>query len=392
MSDKIAIQSFGRTIKIQRLIGKIKGNSKGPTIIAIGGIHGNEKAGVQALLNVFDSLKNNKISINGNFYGIAGNLEALQQNKRFIEVDLNRIWTSNNFNNTIKEKDLTHEYLQQIEIYNLIKSILKEEKGPFYFLDLHTTSANTAPFITISDSLNNRKFSTNFNIPIILGIEEYLDEPLLSYVNKFGHVALGFEGGQHTDIGSVAATESFLYLALEATNCIKKSQLKNFKRHQYRLQAFKKGKDFFEIKYRHEIINKANFIMLPGFKNFDTVYTNQLLAYHNGKSVKSHLTGEIFLPLYQAKGTDGFFLIQEISNTWIILSKFLRKLNLHAFLRLLPGIKKHKFQSNTLIVNPKIASFFTTDFFHLFGYRKKILEQNKWLFTKRDKKVRALQH
>lgn len=390
MSREVAIQSFGKTIKIQRLLGKIKGKQKGPTIIAIGGIHGNEKAGVQALLNVFDSLKNSTISLNGNFYGIAGNLEALQQNKRFIDVDLNRIWTSNIIDNTINLGNLSHEYLEQSKIYELIKSILEEEKGPFYFLDLHTTSAQTSPFITISDSLNNRKFSSNFNVPIILGIEEYLDEPLLSYINKFGHVALGFEGGQHTDVNSISATESFLYLALEATKCVKKSQLKNFKKHQYRLQSLNKRNDFFEIKYRYEIVNNTDFNMLPGFENFDDVYTNQLLAYHNGRSIKSHLTGEIFLPLYQKKGTDGFFLIQQISKTWIVLSKFLRKLNLDAFLRLLPGIKKHKFQSNTLIVNPNIASLFTTDFFHLFGYRKKVLEQDKWLFTKRDKRIKSI--
>ena len=33
--------------------------------------------------------------------------------------------------------------------------------------------------------------------PIVLGIEEYLQGPLLSYINTLGYVSLGFESGQH---------------------------------------------------------------------------------------------------------------------------------------------------------------------------------------------------
>ncbi|NVJ88234.1 MAG: hypothetical protein HWD82_02175 [Flavobacteriaceae bacterium] len=129
---------------------------------------------------------------------------------------------------------------------------------------------------------------------------------------------------------------------------------------------------------RYQTINNVirnirgdNFKMIPGFMNFDDIYSNQHLAYHDGLYVKAPFAGQMFLPLYQAKGTDGYFLVQKISEKWLALSKFLRKLNLHFILRALPGIKKHKTLQNTLIVNPKIAAFFTTDFFHLFGYRKK---------------------
>ena len=35
------------------------------------------------------------------------------------------------------------------------------------------------------------------------GIEEYLNGPLLSYINELGYVAFGFEGGQHDDISAI---------------------------------------------------------------------------------------------------------------------------------------------------------------------------------------------
>ena len=96
-----------------------------------------------------------------------------------------------------KELLSTKEFEEREEVYQVIKGIIASNKGPFYFIDLHTTSSETKPFITISDSLNNRKFSKAFSIPTVLGIEEFLDGPLLTYINEFGHIALGFEAGAH---------------------------------------------------------------------------------------------------------------------------------------------------------------------------------------------------
>ena len=197
MVNQVEVESFNEKILVQRILGRVEGVKKSPTVIAIGGIHGNERAGINALLNVFKTLEDENINLKGNFYGIAGNINAISENIRFKNVDLNRIWTKKEILKLYLENDLEIESKEQHEIYIVIKDILKKEKGPFYFLDLHTTSSETQPFITISDSLNNRKYSSNFSIPTILGIEEYLDGPLLTYINEFGHIALGFEAGQH---------------------------------------------------------------------------------------------------------------------------------------------------------------------------------------------------
>jgi hypothetical protein len=73
---------------------------------------------------------------------------------------------------------------QQLFIQETINLILEEESGPFYFFDLHTTSSDTIPFITVNDSLLNREFTSMYPLPSILGIEEYLEGPLLSYINE----------------------------------------------------------------------------------------------------------------------------------------------------------------------------------------------------------------
>ena len=388
--SKIKIESFNKKISLERVLCDIKGVNTSPTIIVLAGIHGNETAGVHAVKNLLSKVESQAIAFNGNLHVLSGNLNALEKNCRYEEEDLNRLWTEehiayinssqNGFNADVKE---------QIAIYESIKTIINNNEGPFYFLDLHTTSSITEPFITISDSLNNRKFSSNFSIPIVLGIEEYLDGPLLTYINEFGHVALGFEGGQHDDIQSVINCEAFLWMSLVISGCLDKDKVENYDKYEQTLVSSKHKNDFYEIDYRYLISEEEDFKMNRGFVNFDDISKNQLLATSNSKEIRANMRGEIFMPLYQKQGKDGFFIITKITSFWLKLSTLVRRLKLHHLLRLLPGIYKERSNSFTLIVNPKTAKFMATEIFHLFGYRKQIVKDNKLHFIKRDRKVTA---
>ena len=70
------------------------------------------------------------------------------------------------------------------------------------------------PFMTVNDSILNRKFTEQFTVSIILGIEEYLDGPLLSLINERGFVAFGYEGGAHNNIRSLENHVAFIYLSM----------------------------------------------------------------------------------------------------------------------------------------------------------------------------------
>ena len=159
-------------VETKRIIGHIKGELPGPTLIFFGGIHGNEQSGVTALERVFKELGMAPFSFKGSAYGIRGNIPALLIGKRFIEKDLNRIWTHSRIENINKKtgEQLSVEDKELVAIYELISGILDNEKGPFYFIDFHTTSSKTLPFITINDALINRRFAKLFPVPIILGI------------------------------------------------------------------------------------------------------------------------------------------------------------------------------------------------------------------------------
>ena len=190
---KVYSKALNEFTEIDRLIGQYRGESPGPTLIFTAGIHGNEPAGIFALQEVFEKLQSSNFPFKGDMFAIGGNLNALAKGVRFKKVDLNRIWNEDSVSelrsgiNHSSEK----ESIEQKEIYYIVKKILDKATGPVYFFDLHTTSSETVPFVTVNDSLLNRKFTQQYPVPMILGIEEFLDGPLLSYINELGYVAFG---------------------------------------------------------------------------------------------------------------------------------------------------------------------------------------------------------
>jgi len=370
-----------------RLIGKISGQENGPTFVFFGGIHGNEPAGILALEKVFKDLQSQALPIKGNIYGIRGNLRGLFAGKRFLDHDLNRLWTNAKIP-IIKSKttsELSIEEQELLEIYSLISEILRAHEKPFYFVDIHTTSSKTVPFITINDALINRKFSKCFPLPVVLGIEEYLEGPLLSYVNERGYVSLGIESGQHDDIEAVDNAISFVWIALVSAEMIEVSELPQLKVHFHKLKNATYGnRSFYEIRSRRELLPGDQFKMEEGFQSFEKVPGGILLAEHNGEEILAPRDSIIFMPLYQEQGKEGFFFIRKIPNWALRVSEFLRRFNWDNFFIAFPGVSRTVNRKN-LKVNPRVAKFFMRPIFHLFGYRRSILDGTKVVMSNRER-------
>ncbi|MGB5263125.1 MAG: succinylglutamate desuccinylase/aspartoacylase family protein [Lutimonas sp.] len=376
------------SIHRERIIGKVLNNSEDPTFIFFAGIHGNEKAGVYAAKRVLKKLEKLRGTFKGNVYFIYGNKKALDLEVRYLQVDLNRIWSLERIKK-VKERidENNSEEIEQFEIYSVVKEIIAKHQGTKYFIDLHTTSSPTPPFITISDSLNNRKFSSFFSVPVILGLEEYLNGPLLTFMNEYGHISLGFEAGEHFSEVSIDNCEAFIWLALFYGKCLKKKEIINFDIFHQKLNRSFQNKNFYQIDFRYSIRKNENFTMVKGFRNFDQIDRGKLLAYSDGKEIRAQSNGLLFMPLYQKLGEDGYFIIHKISKKWLKLSAALRKFKFHHLLRILPGIQRHPDNPFTLIVNPTVAKFMAKEIFHLFGYRQRVLTGKNYHFIKRDRKI-----
>lgn len=193
----------------------------------------------------------------------------------------------------------------------------------------------------------------------------------MSYINELGYVSFGFEAGQHDSIEAIQNQKAFIYHCLKISGAITNQDWNSLRKSTQFVDQKRNNSGFFEITFRYEINNDEEFKMNPGFVNFDKIKKGQELAISNGKVVKSNSHEIIFMPLYQAKGKDGYFLIQRIPRIYLVLSLWLRKLKIDSLFPLLPGIRWMDESKKTMKVDLKIARFIAKPLFHLFGYRSK---------------------
>ena len=375
-------------VNISRIIGKLQGKEPGPTLIFFGGIHGNEPSGVKALEHVFREVRKKGIETKGMVYGIRGNIPALLQEKRFLHSDLNRMWTRKGIDQIKKKNngDRLDEERELAEIYRLLKDILENQPPPFYFIDYHTTSSETLPFITINDAMINRKFAKRFPVPVILGIEEYLEGPLLSYINEKGYVTIGFESGQHftreAEINSIA----FTWLTMMQTGTlIPHPEVEKAALCEQLRQSARGNRNFYEVIHRHKITSEDKFEMIVGAQSFERITKGTKFAKHNGDVIEAEKDAILFMPLYQDQGEEGYFLIRKIPRWALRFSAFLRHIQFDNFLTMLPGIHRVSEESEILMVDLKIARFFSKPFFHLLGYRERVVDKTHMALYNRER-------
>lgn len=392
--NKTPSSTIDKSIPTKRFIGHIKGAHEGPTLIFIAGIHGNEPSGVYALRKVLHGLEGEKNKFRGNLYAINGNLPALKKGIRYLKHDLNRLWTADTIAQIRNDKidDRAQESAQLTEIYQSIEKIIATEKGPFYFFDLHTTSSKTIPFITLNDSLLNRKYTSHYPVPLILGIEEFLEGALLSYINEKGYVAFGFEGGQHDDPSSIHNHIAFIMLSLVFSGCMDEASIDFRKYYHHLSHKVANSRQFYEIVTRYEIKPFEEFDMFDGFTNFQRIKKGDRLATSNGRPIFSEGNGLIFMPLYQGKGNDGYFIIQKTPILFLKISTVLRKIRFDKILPLLPGVRWSSTEQDELIVNLKVARFFTRKFLHLLGYRNKRIDKTHLKVKNREAASKASEY
>lgn len=379
-------KALKRFITVNRLVGHLAGKKPGPTVIFLGGVHGNEPAGILALNRVMAELEGKEEFISGNVFAVSGNISALEKGERFSRQDLNRMWTREKVRRlkTIEEQGLEDEEAEQYEINKFLRALMKENTGPYYYFDIHTTSSNTIPFITVNDSLLNRRFTTRYPVPKIMGIEEYLDGPILSYINEVGYIAFGFEAGQHDDPAAVDNAVSFAYLSMCYTGTLGVDDFDIASHHDHLAGTSSDLGDVYEIFYRHEVVQGENFKMLPGFTNFQKIRRGQILARSKEKTIKSKSNARIFMPLYQDQGQDGFFTIRAVWPVFLRLSSSVRKWKLDRILPWLPGVHWASEKREAMIIDRRVAFFLVKPLMHLLGYRSKVKDATHWIVRNRE--------
>ncbi|RPG33360.1 MAG: aspartoacylase [Muricauda sp. TMED12] len=386
-------KALDETVKVDRVIDHIQGKKGGPTVVFFGGVHGNETAGVFALKDVFEEIRFKKIPVNGEVYAISGNLGALESKQRFQHEDLNRIWFQERIERIVHSREIKHSEEEELsQLFRMLHNILDTGTPPFYFMDLHTTSSDTSPFMVLNDSLLNRKYASNYPLPIILGIEEYLKGALLSYINELGYVSLGFESGQHDDDKAVESCIEFIRYSLTLTQSVNVSEEKRQQLKGVIADSGNAPHRFYEIYHQHDIGSKNNFKMLPGFINFQVIPKGVSLAVVDGVQLKATKKRQIFMPLYQDQGNEGFYFIRPIPKILLWISKELRRFKIDHVLVKLPGVEWESDQKDTLVVDQRVARFFAKSFLHLLGYRARKFDRSHLIAKNRESASKSFEY
>jgi len=283
-------------------------------LIVIGAMHGNEVSGLEAIQKVIDQLESHPQWLNkGKVYFIKGNISALDNKERFIDKDLNRLWLDEYIHGNHQEiadiKDLK-------ELYRLIENICQGNYTNCTLLDLHTFSAKSGIFCIPNCHKKSLDLAASFHIPFIEKLSTNLPGTALSYYGNKGVTSIVVEGGTHSSQRATANLEAAIWHLLAYEKIIK-PDLKMVENSRARL--LKEGEKYpyhLELTYRHQLENSQNFRMNDGYYNFKKIDKDEALAKLEKKEVKSPSEGYMLMPLYQKKGSDGFFIVKEIKDKY----------------------------------------------------------------------------
>lgn len=233
---------------------EINGNKQGRTVAILAGVHGNEVCGI----NAFDSLIP-KIKINsGKVIFIYANLEAIKQNKRFVEKDLNRCF--------LKE--------QPIDIAESLEGKTAKEIMPFLdkadaMLDIHASfTKDSSPFVICDEKWINEARIFNVNL-VSYNWDKFHSGSTDYYMNLQDKVGICIECGYLADKKTVGVSERAIINFVKAADLIRKKPKKNKQKYikikslyKNKFGLFRKAREFADF----ELLNNGELIGTDGKK------------------------------------------------------------------------------------------------------------------------------
>lgn len=227
------------------------GKTQGKTAVILAGVHGNEICGIIAFDKIIPSLEIKS----GKVLFIYSNLEAIRQNKRFIEENLNRCFLP------IQSKEVS----QTLE-GKTAKEIEPYLDGADFLLDIHASnSINSIPFVITDD--NSLEIAETIPCKIIsLNWDSFEKGTTDHYMHLNNKKGICFESGYTKDQKSVNRAEDAIISFLTNLDFIEGIKEQIGKKEYFKIVSiyknnkfpFKKSRDFgdFEVLKEKTLIGK----------------------------------------------------------------------------------------------------------------------------------------
>jgi len=245
-------------------------------------IHGDEICGLTAVNELIEEgfFENSLDCEHERVTIILGNPKAVECNKRFVDINLNRVFTPQFIENKMK----TNMFGKDLYEISRLEEIAPEIEECDQFLDLHSTSAPTVPFAIVTPGEESESIANSFPVNFILhNLVRVIVGTSLDHAYAFNKVGCCVECGQHEQRQTVEVAKETI-------------------------QAFLSKKTHSNTSHKEVLfVDKAE-ILHKGFqfcvdvKAFDKVQHNELIA-------RDDVVGEMRCPYEQ-----GAFLIMPIAN------------------------------------------------------------------------------
>lgn len=289
------------------VLGVARGDAAGPTLVLIGGMHGNEPAGVEAARRVMAKLAASP-PLGGEVVALAAHVEALAAGTRCVVRDLNRAFLPDDIAAALASPERDAESRAVCALLAAFAEVRARARGQVFVVDLHTTSAAGVPFSIGGTTPQTVRLATELPLPCLVGMHTMLRGTLGEWSVAQGDVAFAVEGGQHDDPEAVDNLEAVAQCLLAALRLVPGMAVGAGARLR---TAAGDLPSKIEVVSRHAVDPARGFRMVPGFANIQRVAAGTLLAHEGEREVRAPHDGFVLLPLYQPSGVDGFYFGRE---------------------------------------------------------------------------------
>lgn len=297
-----------------RIINSFPADGVQPRLVVFAGVHGNEPSGVLALQRIFEQLRTHQIPLSGQLVGVLGNMEALRQEVRYVNEDLNRLFVPSRIEQVrAAPEEQTFETLELLSICDLVESLEARTEDELFFVDCHTTSSASLPFISLNEGFpSSLQLAQRVPVAAVIGAEKEIKGCLAEWLNQRGWTGFTYEAGQHQAALSVENQEAIIWLALLHAGCIHEVQAQPYLDRAWATlqQQGTQPQAVYRLRLAYRIREDEAFRMEPGFHNLQLVRRGERLATSDGEPVVAPEDAYLLMPLYQPQGNFGFFLVQ----------------------------------------------------------------------------------
>jgi len=263
---------------------QIIGKKEGPTSIILAGVHGNEKCGVEALRKTLSNLKIERGRV---FFGY-GNPRAIENNQRFTEANLNRMFKEDNLLSENDKKSYEYKRAQ------FLKNYLDKADA---LLDIHASSTpNSKPFIVCE--VNAKKIVEFLPIDLVVsGFDKLESGGTDYYMNNKGKIGICLECGYKEDPQSTKVAEENIFAFLKTRGHIANNL-------RFKKQSYVKMYDLYKTETNKFTIEKS-------FDDFEEIQKGQVIGIDGDQKIKSKKKAIILFARNREKTNEEAFLLGE---------------------------------------------------------------------------------